>query len=244
MLVNNAGYSQSGAIESVPMDEVRRQFETNVFGLVRMSQLVLPAMRAQRAGRIVNVCSMGANFTFPGGGFYHATKYAVEAISDALRFEVRGFGIDVVDHPARDHPDQLRRGGGDRVRPDAEAEGPYGGLQRGGREGDAGASTPRAPLAHLGGAPEAVAKVDRAGDHLEVAEDPLPRDASAHAAHRPARADDGRHVGPDGGDPVPAAGGVAIRARGALPEQHALESQQRLLAVQAAGVAAEPARAG
>jgi NAD(P)-dependent dehydrogenase (short-subunit alcohol dehydrogenase family) len=95
-LVNNAGYSQSGAVESVPLDVVRRQFETNVFGLVRMCQLVLPAMRAQGAGRIVNVSSMGANFTFPGGGFYHATKYAVEAISDALRFEVKGFGIRVV----------------------------------------------------------------------------------------------------------------------------------------------------
>src|SRR3954468_7914225 len=95
-LVNNAGYSQSGAVEEVPMAEVRRQFETNVFGLVRMCQLVLPGMRAQGYGRIVNVSSMGANFTFPGGGLYHATKYAVEAISDALRFEVKGFGVDVV----------------------------------------------------------------------------------------------------------------------------------------------------
>src|ERR671927_241995 len=95
-LVNNAGYSQSGAIEEVPLAEVRRQFETNVFGLVRMCQLVLPGMRAQRHGRIVNVSSMGANFTFPGGGFYHATKYAVEAMSDALRFEVKNFGIRVV----------------------------------------------------------------------------------------------------------------------------------------------------
>jgi len=96
VLINNAGYSQSGAIETVGIDDVRRQFETNVFGLVRLTQLVLPAMRAQRWGKIVNVSSMGANFTFPGGGFYHATKYALEAISDALRFEVRGFGVDVV----------------------------------------------------------------------------------------------------------------------------------------------------
>jgi NAD(P)-dependent dehydrogenase (short-subunit alcohol dehydrogenase family) len=95
-LVNNAGYSQSGAVESVPMDDVRRQFETNVFGLLRMCQLVLPGMRRERAGRIVNLSSMGANFTFPGGGLYHATKYAVEALSDALRFEVKGFGVDVV----------------------------------------------------------------------------------------------------------------------------------------------------
>src|SRR5438132_2745799 len=78
VLVNNAGYSQSGAVEAVAIDQVRRQFETNVFGLVRMSQLVLPAMRAQGWGKIVNVSSMGANFTFPGGGIYHATKYAVD----------------------------------------------------------------------------------------------------------------------------------------------------------------------
>jgi len=95
-LVNNAGYSQSGAIETVELDAVRRQFETNVFGLVRMSQLVLPSMRERGAGRIVNISSMGANFVFPGGGVYHATKYAVNAISDAMRFEVKGFGVDVV----------------------------------------------------------------------------------------------------------------------------------------------------
>src|ERR671919_2844749 len=96
VLVNNAGYSQSGAVEAVSMKKVRRQFETNVFGLVRMCQLVLPGMRRQGYGRIVNLSSMGGRLTFPGGGYYHATKHAVEAISDALRFEVRGFGIDVV----------------------------------------------------------------------------------------------------------------------------------------------------
>jgi NAD(P)-dependent dehydrogenase (short-subunit alcohol dehydrogenase family) len=96
VLINNAGYSQSGAIETVPMDSVRRQFETNVFGVVRMTQLVLPKMRAQGWGKIVNVGSMGGRLTFPGGGHYHATKYALEALSDALRFELRGFGIDVV----------------------------------------------------------------------------------------------------------------------------------------------------
>ena len=94
-LVNNAGYSQSGAIESVPIDRVRAQFETNVFGLIRMCQLVLPGMRRAGAGRIVNVGSMGGRLTFPGGGIYHATKHAVEAISDALRFEVAGFGVKV-----------------------------------------------------------------------------------------------------------------------------------------------------
>jgi NAD(P)-dependent dehydrogenase (short-subunit alcohol dehydrogenase family) len=96
VLINNAGYSQSGAVEDVPMELVRRQFETNVFGLLRMCQLVLPAMRRQRFGRIVNVSSIGGRLAFPGGGIYHGTKHAVEGISDALRFEVRGFGVDVV----------------------------------------------------------------------------------------------------------------------------------------------------
>ncbi len=96
VLVNNAGYSQSGAVETVPLDAVRRQFETNVFGLLRMCQLVLPGMREQHWGKIVNLGSMGGKLTFPGGGLYHATKYAIEAISDALRFEVRGFGVDVI----------------------------------------------------------------------------------------------------------------------------------------------------
>jgi short-subunit dehydrogenase len=96
VLVNNAGYGQEGAFEEVPMAEVRRQFETNVFGLTRLTQLVLPGMRRQGWGRIVNLSSMGGRLTFPGGAFYHATKHAVEALSDALRFEVQGFGIDVV----------------------------------------------------------------------------------------------------------------------------------------------------
>ncbi len=96
VLVNNAGYSQSGAVETVPIEKVRRQFETNVFGLAKMCQLVLPGMRRQGWGRIVNISSMGGRLTFPGGGYYHATKYAVEAMSDALRFEVAGFGVRVV----------------------------------------------------------------------------------------------------------------------------------------------------
>ena len=96
VLINNAGYSQSGAVETVPIDEVRRQFETNVFGLLRMCQLALPGMRDQGWGKIVNIGSMGGRLTFPGGGIYHATKYALEALSDSLRFEVRGFGVDVI----------------------------------------------------------------------------------------------------------------------------------------------------
>jgi NAD(P)-dependent dehydrogenase (short-subunit alcohol dehydrogenase family) len=96
VLINNAGYSQSGPVEQVAMEAVRRQFETNVFGVVALTQLVLAQMREQRWGKVVNVGSMGGRLTFPGGGYYHATKHALEAISDALRFEVRGFGIDTI----------------------------------------------------------------------------------------------------------------------------------------------------
>src|SRR3954449_9997477 len=95
VLINNAGYSQSGAVESVPDERVRAQFDTNVFGLLGMCRAVLPKMREAGWGKIVNVSSMGGRFTFPGGGIYHASKHAVEALSDALRFEVRGFGIGV-----------------------------------------------------------------------------------------------------------------------------------------------------
>ena len=96
VLVNNAGYSQGGPIEQVALEAVRRQFETNVFGVIALTQLVLPAMRKQHWGKVVNVGSMGGRLTLPGGGLYHATKYSLEAISDALRFEVRGFGVAVV----------------------------------------------------------------------------------------------------------------------------------------------------
>lgn len=96
VLINNAGYGQEGPIEEVPMEQIRKQFETNVIGLTRLTQLALPGMRRQGWGKIVNLSSMGGKLTFPGGGFYHATKHAVEALSDALRFEVRPFGIDVV----------------------------------------------------------------------------------------------------------------------------------------------------
>ena len=144
--------------------DVRRQFETNVFGLVRMCQLVLPGMRAQRHGRIVNVSSMGANFTFPGGGFYHATKYAVEAISDALRFEVKGFGIDVVDRAAGDHPHRLRRRR-DRRDPRGDAgRRPVRPVQRGGRGLDAERLRARAARPPRRRARDRGAH-DRAGDH-------------------------------------------------------------------------------
>jgi len=95
-LVNNAGYGSYGAIEDVPLDEARRQFEVNVFGVARLCQLVLPAMRAARSGTIVNITSMGGRIWMPIGGWYHATKHALEVLSDALRVEVRPFGINVV----------------------------------------------------------------------------------------------------------------------------------------------------
>jgi NAD(P)-dependent dehydrogenase (short-subunit alcohol dehydrogenase family) len=94
-LVNNAGYGEYGTIEETDLDKVRQMFETNVFGLARLTQLVLPAMRAARSGRIVNIGSMGGRLTWPVGGYYHASKYAVEALSDALRFEAAPFGIAV-----------------------------------------------------------------------------------------------------------------------------------------------------
>lgn len=94
-LVNNAGFAISGAIEAVSLDDVRREFETNVFGYLRMAQLVLPGMRSAGRGRIVNLSSVAGRVTMPGAGPYAATKYAIEALSDALRFELRGFGIDV-----------------------------------------------------------------------------------------------------------------------------------------------------
>ncbi|MET8676856.1 SDR family NAD(P)-dependent oxidoreductase [Streptomyces sp. NPDC004647] len=96
ILVNNAGYGLSGTFEETELDRVRDQFETNVFGLVRLTQLVLPGMRQRGSGRVVNVSSIFGRYAVPGGGFYHASKHAVEALSDALRLEVAGFGIRVV----------------------------------------------------------------------------------------------------------------------------------------------------
>ena len=95
VLINNAGYGSFGAVEDVEINEARRQFEVNLFGLARLVQLVLPHMRKQKEGRIINVSSMGGRLTTYFGAWYHATKYALEAFSDALRMEVSDFGIDV-----------------------------------------------------------------------------------------------------------------------------------------------------
>ena len=96
VLVNNAGYGSYGAVEDVPIEEARRQFEVNVFGLARLTQLVTPTMRAQGSGRIVNISSIGGKFYEPLGAWYHATKFAVEGFSDSLRVELAPYGIEVV----------------------------------------------------------------------------------------------------------------------------------------------------
>ncbi|KSU76683.1 NADP-dependent 3-hydroxy acid dehydrogenase YdfG [Pseudarthrobacter enclensis] len=96
VLVNNAGYGSYGALEDVDIDEGRRQFDVNVFGAIRLAQLVLPHMRSRRSGTIVNISSMGGKIYTPLGGWYHGTKFALEALSDCLRLEVKPFGIDVV----------------------------------------------------------------------------------------------------------------------------------------------------
>jgi NAD(P)-dependent dehydrogenase (short-subunit alcohol dehydrogenase family) len=160
-LVNNAGYSQSGAIETIPMESVRRQFETNVFGLMRMCQLVLPGMRRSGSGRIVNLSSMGGKLTFPGGGVYHATKHAVEAISDALRFEVAGFGIDVVVIEPGLIITEFGRTAAGSMSDQLGADGPYAHFNAGVAKLTAEAY--EGPMAKFGGGPEKVAaKIARA----------------------------------------------------------------------------------
>lgn len=96
ILINNAGYGAHGALEDVPMEEARRQMEVNLFGLARLTQLALPHMREKGFGKIVNISSIAGKISIPLSGWYQASKYAVEAYSDALRLEVRRFGVDVI----------------------------------------------------------------------------------------------------------------------------------------------------
>lgn len=96
VLVNNAGYGQQGAFESLSLDDFRAQLETNLIGAIAVTQRVLPRMRARRSGRVLMISSMGGRITFPGGAAYHASKFALEAVGDVLRFEVARFGIEVV----------------------------------------------------------------------------------------------------------------------------------------------------
>jgi NAD(P)-dependent dehydrogenase (short-subunit alcohol dehydrogenase family) len=157
-LVNNAGYSQSGAVESLSIDQIRAQFETNVFGLLRLTQLVLPGMRAAGAGRVVNLGSMGGKLTFPGGGAYHATKYALEAFSDALRFEVAGFGVQVV----LIEPGLIKTGFAEAaVATVAQEDGPYADFNTQVARITVGAYEDNPLTKLVGGGPEAVAKVIR-----------------------------------------------------------------------------------
>jgi short-subunit dehydrogenase len=96
VIINNAGYGSYGAMEDVPISEAKYQFEVNLFGLARLTQLLLPTMRTQHSGRIINVSSIGGSFGEPHGAWYHATKYALEGLSDSLRMELKQFGIEVV----------------------------------------------------------------------------------------------------------------------------------------------------
>ncbi len=181
VLINNAGYSQSGAVESVPIDQVRRQFETNVFGLIRMCQLVLPGMRGQHWGRIVNLSSMGGRVVFPGGGIYHATKYAVEALSDAMRFEVRGFGVEVIII----EPGLIVTNFGETAAASVQTDGPYGDFNR--KVADVIEGAYDGPMAKLGGGPEIVAKTIAGALKSEHPRARYPVTPSAHLMIHPRR---------------------------------------------------------
>jgi NADP-dependent 3-hydroxy acid dehydrogenase YdfG len=158
VLINNAGWSQSGAVESIPDERVRAQFETNVFGPLALTRLVLPGMREQGWGKVVNISSMGGEFTFPGGGLYHATKYAIEALSDAMRFEVKNFGIDVI----LIQPGLITSGFSEvtarEIGAGTATDGPYADFNAAVGDASVGAYK-KGPLAKLAGPPSAVAEV-------------------------------------------------------------------------------------
>ena len=96
VLVNNAGYGSYGSLEDVPLSEAKYQFEVNVFGMARLTQLVIPQMRSQKSGKIINISSIGGKLGEPHGAWYHATKFAVEGLSDSIRMELKQFGIQVI----------------------------------------------------------------------------------------------------------------------------------------------------
>ncbi len=130
-LVNNAGYAEYGPVETVSLDRTRDQFETNFFGLTRMCQLVLPGMRRVGRGRIVNMSSVGGRIAFPGGGVYNASKFAVEAVSDALRFEVEPFGVAVsVIEPNLIRGTRFDEHVGESMSRNTDEGGPYEGLRQ------------------------------------------------------------------------------------------------------------------
>ena len=219
VLINNAGYSQSGAVESVPDERVRAQFDTNVFGLLGMCRAVLPKMREAGWGKIVNVSSMGGRFTFPGGGIYHATKHAVEALSDALRFEVKGFGVDVIII----EPGIIRTNFGETAAREIDTgtrdPGPYGDLQPGGRRGDQGRLRGRAAeqarRAARGGRAQ-----DRGRDHRAASAGALHGDAVGARAHHRAVTARLARMGRDAARAVPAAGPLSTSVQSSsLPMQ-------------------------
>ena len=158
MLVNNAGYGSYGAVEEVPIEEARRQFEVNVFGLARLTQLVTPGMRERAAdplaqrSRIVNISSIGGKFYEPMGAWYHATKFAVEGFSDSLRIELAPFGIDVV----LIEPGPIRTEWGEIAQQNL-AETSRGGVYEHQAE-QVGRMLARADRRMLGGSPDAVAR--------------------------------------------------------------------------------------
>lgn len=153
VLVNNAGYGLHGAFEEASIEEVRRQFETNLFGPILLAQKVLPRMREQKWGRIVNVSSMGGRLAFPGGAFYHGTKHALEAVSDVMRFELKPFGIDVVVI----EPGLIKTGFGEAATAEMgdEDEGPYASFNRSLR--NTLESAYEGPMSRAATGPEAVA---------------------------------------------------------------------------------------
>ena len=158
VLVNNAGHELVGPFEEVPMAEVRRQFETNVFGLIRLTQLTLPGMRAHGEGRIVNLSSVFGRFAVPGGAFYDATKHAVGGLSEALRLELAPFGIQVV----LIEPTAARTGlNSNAVWAGSAADGAYAELRRRleGWHGDVWGPHPRTVAGRLAVSAEDVARV-------------------------------------------------------------------------------------
>ena len=195
VLINNAGYSQSGAVESIELDSIRRQFETNVFGLIRMSQLCLPGMRDQGWGRIVNIGSMGGKLTFPGGGIYHATKYSVEAISDAMRFETRGFGVNVVlIEPGLIVTEFANAAAVASLDDGVTDERPIRQVQPSRRQDDR--RRLRGPAGEARRRPRRGREGDRQGDLRQAPAPPLHRDAVREALDRSAPAGHGSHLGP------------------------------------------------
>ncbi len=201
VLVNNAGYSQSGAVESIELDSIRQQFETNVFGLIRMSQLCLPGMRDQGWGRVVNIGSMGGKLTFPGGGIYHATKYSVEAISDAMRFEVKGFGINVILIEPGLITTEFGNAAVASIDDGTGETGPYAKFNT--HVGKATAGAYEGPLAKLGGGPDAVAKVIEKAISSSRPKAAIPRHRFGAAQHGATASRYGPDLGPADENSVP-----------------------------------------